>query len=217
MQMVRTIDIFSDVVCPWCYLGKANLEKALAALPESDRPQIRLLPYELNPATPAEGVNRREYLEARYGSSIAAAERRLESMGKEAGIDFRFNAAETIPNTFHAHRLILHASHQGREKEMVDALFYAYFTEGRDVGRIDVLKEIAAKVGLEKGPVDEVLSSDAGSEEVRMLEQQAREIGINGVPFFIIDSRYGVSGAQTVEVFADILKKASEAAEKAPG
>lgn len=214
--MVRTIDIFSDVICPWCYLGKANLERAVAALPESERPQIRLLPYELNPSTPAEGVNRREYLEAKYGRSIDAAERRLESMGREAGIEFRFDAAARIPNTFHAHRLILHASSLGREKEMVDALFYAYFTEGRDIGQAEVLEEIAERAGLERAQVRTVLSGDAGSEEVRMLENQAREIGISGVPFFIIDSRYGVSGAQTAEVFSEILKKAAEAAGAEP-
>ncbi len=217
VKMVRTIDIFSDVVCPWCYLGKANLERALAALPESQRPQIRLLPYELNPSTPVDGVNRREYLEAKYGNAIAGAERRLETMGREAGIEFRFDAAQIIPNTFQAHRLIFHASSHGREKEMVDALFYAYFTEGRDVGKVEVLKEIAAKVGLDPEAVQTMLSSEEGTEEVRLLEQQAREIGINGVPFFILDSRYGVSGAQTAEVFADILKKASDASREEAG
>lgn len=207
--MPEIIEIYSDIICPWCYLGKRNLDAALRDFSESSMPEIRFLPFELNPGTPLEGVNRREYLEAKYGSSIAAAEKRLVTMGKDADIEFNFDAAEKIPNTFKAHRLLWMSHEFEKQKALSEALFEAYFTKGRDMNHDASLLEIAVSAGLEAAAVQALLGSDRGDDEVRELERRASELGITGVPFFIIDGKYGVSGAQPVDVFREILAKAA--------
>ncbi len=207
MERLR-IDLFSDVICPWCYLGKKRLE---AAILSKDWPvDIHVIhqPFELNPDTPAGGVNRKEYLYEKYGDRIEEADVRLREMGKDAGIEFNFDSAERIPNTKDAHRLIYFAATRGLQSKAADSLFRAYFTDGRDVGNVDVLADIAAECGLDRAEALQFLKSEEAVEEVRSIEAQARNLGITGVPFFILDGRLGVSGAQSEETFVRAIEAA---------
>jgi predicted DsbA family dithiol-disulfide isomerase len=205
--MALKIDVYSDVICPWCYVGKRNLERAIGLLDKPVKVQVRFLPYELNPSTPPEGVDRKKYLESKYGDAIHHANRRLESMGKEVGIDFNFEKAEKIPNTFNAHRLIWLAGNEGRQSEVVEALQRAYFIEGKDIGDKKTLAEIGVAAGLKAEKVEKLLKGGEGTEEVREQEEKAYNLGISGVPHFVIDGKAEISGAQPVEAFTSILSQ----------
>jgi len=206
------IDVFSDVVCPWCYVGKRRLEQALKSAQWSVDFDISYLPFELNPSMSAEGVNRKEYLHAKYGDGIKGADERLKAMGQELGIAFNFDLAERIPNTFNAHRVIWLASSAGTgvQERIVDSLHEAYFTKGQDIGDREVLATVAAANGLEYASVEKLLSSDQGKLEVRKAEADAQNLGITGVPFFVLDGRVGLSGAQPQETFIRAIKSAME-------
>lgn len=206
--MALKIDIYSDVVCPWCYLGKRRLEQAVQSLSKSTDLQIQYLPYELNPATPEKGVDRRKYLREKYGGSIDGAHERLTQMGREIGLDYRFDDIKTIPNTFNAHRVIWLAGQEGHQAEVVDALFKAYFTEGKDVGDKKNLVWIAGSAGLDASKVEKLLAGDQGTNEVRTIEEKAYNLGITGVPFFVFNERFAVSGAQSKETFVSAIKQA---------
>jgi predicted DsbA family dithiol-disulfide isomerase len=207
--MAIKIDIYSDVVCPWCYLGKRRLEQVIAASPPKPDLEINYLPYELNPATPARGVNRKEYLQNKYGNSIDGAHERLVQMGEEAGIDYRFDDIEKIPNTFNAHRIIWLAGKEGNQAEVVDALFKAYFSQGKDLGDNNTLSRIAETAGLDASKVEKLLAGSQGTEEVREMEEKAYNLGITGVPFFVFNGQFAVSGAQSKETFVSALKQAA--------
>src|SRR6478672_9282563 len=200
-----TIDIYSDVVCPWCYVGKRRLERALSQLPTVAR-QVTWRPFQLNPAMPAEGMDRTAYLEAKFGSLDAF--RRLEEQVTAAGaaerIPFAFEKIIKTPNTFLAHRLIWHAAQQGRQDAVVDALFRGYFEQGADIGLPSVLTSLAESAGLDAA---HFLATDEGAADVKAEEAAGHQLGIRAVPYFVMNNRYGISGAQQVDVFVGAMEK----------
>jgi predicted DsbA family dithiol-disulfide isomerase len=204
-----TIDIVSDAVCPWCFVGKRRLEAALASTGEAGI-VVRWRPYQLDPTIPRDGLERRGYMRAKFRdeSRIAEAHARLKALGAEVGIAFDFDAIERAPNTLDAHRLILWAGESGAQDEVVERLFSAYFEHGRDIGNRAVLAEIAGASGMDAANVERRLEGDDDIEAVRAQMGQAQEIGVSGVPFFIFASRLGVSGAQSSEALANAMAKA---------
>ena len=207
------LDVVSDVICPWCYIGKRRMEKALAALaPEFDI-QVSWLPFQLNPDMPEEGVPRAEYRRAKFGSveKSRALDARVAGEARGEGLEFAFERMERTPNTFAAHRLIDLAQRAGRGDAVVEALFRAYFIEARDTGDRAVLLDIAEGAGLERAAVEVALDDAAGAERLAGEERGMRDLGISGVPFFIIDRRFGVSGAQPPEALVDAIRQAAAA------
>jgi predicted DsbA family dithiol-disulfide isomerase len=208
------IDVVSDVVCPWCYIGKRHLEAALATLDAGGQPLpvVRWHPYELNPDLPAAGVDRREYLERKFGGPARAAQiyERVRRAGTQAGIAFDFERIERQPNTRDAHRLIAWAQGRGDAGPLVERLFRAYFIEGRFVGAHETLAEIAHEAGLDADAAYAFLSSDVGVAEIAEAEERAASLGISGVPFFIVDGRYGLSGAQPAEAIVEAVRRARQ-------
>lgn len=205
--MIR-LDIFSDPVCPWCYLGKANLDRALEAHPEHPF-AIEWQPFQLAPNTPRQGVDRADYLLRIFGTQqrTVAAHQRLEELGRAAGLTFNFEAIKTTPNTFDAHRLIYWAGLEGRQTLVVSALFRAYWREGRDIGRVQVLTEIATEAGLDRAVIGRLLTSDADSDLIRTREMHAREKGISAVPTFIVANQHVLSGAQPPELWGRVIEE----------
>ena len=199
------IEIASDVVCPWCYIGKRRLEKALALLDGEVELQIEWLPFQLNPAMPPEGVARAEYRRAKFGSPERAKEldARVAREGAGEGIRFAFDRMERTPNTTRAHRLIDLAQRQEKADRVVDALFRAYFEEARDIGDEAVLAAVAAECEIVDWP------QAADPERVAVLEEQVREWGISGVPTFVFDRRSGISGAHPPEELAAAIRAAA--------
>jgi predicted DsbA family dithiol-disulfide isomerase len=204
-----TIDIVSDVVCPWCYIGKRHLEAALASLPASDV-QIHWRPYQLDATIPPEGMARRAYLERKFGNRVDEIYTRVAAAGREAGIDFAFDRIERSPNTLDAHRLIRWSQSVGKQNEIVERLFRAFFLEGRDIGNRAVLLETATEAGMERDVVQRLFDGDADKGAVREEIATAQRLGVNGVPFFIFAGRFGMPGAQPAEVLANAIKQAAE-------
>jgi predicted DsbA family dithiol-disulfide isomerase len=196
------IEVASDVVCPWCYIGKRRLEKALGLLKDEFEVEVRWLPFQLNPDMPPEGIPRADYRKAKFGSLERSKQMdaRVIAEGKGEGIDFAFDRMETQPNTTQAHRLIALAEDQNA---VVDALFRAHFEQGRKIGDPKVLAEIAAQCGVQGWP--------AKAPDVSGLEEEVRELGISGVPTFIFERRHGVSGAYPPEQLAEALRQAATA------
>jgi predicted DsbA family dithiol-disulfide isomerase len=204
------IDIYSDVVCPWCFIGKRRLEEALEIAGYRDRAQISWRPFQLNPTMPKSGLNRRTYLDAKFGGAEArqAIEARVAKAGETAGIVFAFDRIERTPNTFEAHRLMWLAQQQGKQDELAEVLFHAYFSEGRDLANGQTLVEIATEAGLDRAEVQRWLTSDQGVEEVRGEERAGHRLGIRGVPYFVLNGTYAISGAQPPDIFVSALQKA---------
>ncbi|HKY71129.1 MAG TPA: DsbA family oxidoreductase [Nitrospira sp.] len=205
MNEPLTIDIYSDVVCPWCYVGKRRLERALSQL-HGIRAEVAWRPFQLNPTMAADGVDRTAYLETKFGSPDAF--RRIEEQVAAAGaserISFAFDKILRTPNTFLAHRLIWYARPYGRQDAVVDALFKGYFEEGADIGSARVLAGLAASAGVDAGPV---FQSDQGVAEVKAEEAAGHRLGIRAVPYFVLNNRFGISGAQPVEVFLGAVER----------
>ena len=193
----RVIDVVSDVVCPWCYIGKRRLDAALARL-DGPRPRVHWHPFQLNPDLPAEGVDRRSYLEAKFGGARRAAEiyARVRAAGASVGIAFELDRIERQPNTLTAHRLIGWAQSHGDAGPLVERLFRGYFIEGAYIGDAVVLERLAAEAGFDGDAAAAFLASDDGIAEVAGADRRARELGISGVPLFIFNQRVAVSGAQ---------------------
>jgi predicted DsbA family dithiol-disulfide isomerase len=191
-----TIDVVSDVICPWCYVGKRRLEAAIDGLDTAV--SIAWRPFQLNPTMPTEGMDRRAYVEAKFGNRERGAEiyRRVAEVGETVGISFRFDRLARTPNTVAAHRLIGLAGAAGRQDAMVEALFQAYFLNGADIGDPACLVEVAAGAGFATDGLADFLSSDVGADAVRAEDAHARQIGIEGVPCFIFANAFAVSGAQ---------------------
>lgn len=210
------IDVFSDVVCPWCFVGKHRLDAALAAAGMTDA-EVHWHAFQLNPDLPPGGVDRQEYMRQKFGdpATIARIHDRVREAGKSAGIDFQFEKIARSPNTFDAHRLLSLADSQGRQSAFKEALFKAYFLEGRDIGDRLVLAEVAAESGL-SGDIPAWLATEAAVDEVRADLKTAARLEITGVPFFILDGRYALAGAQPPEVFAEALKAAQQAGNGTP-
>jgi predicted DsbA family dithiol-disulfide isomerase len=220
-----TLDVVSDVVCPWCYIGKRQLDTVLAAMPADERPVVRWHPFQLNPDLPTSGIDRRGYLEAKFGGPERAAQiyERVRQAGRGVGIEFDFDAIAMQPNTFDAHRLIEWVQHQssadgpsgpsgqaadagadpGRVNDFVERLFRAYFLEGRFIGARPVLAAVAGESGFDAEAALAMLESDWGASETAGREDEARRIGVSGVPFFIFDRRLAVSGAQGADALRD--------------
>lgn len=217
-----TIDIVSDVVCPWCYLGKARLDLAIAEVQDEIAIDVNWRPYQLNPDYPPEGVDHQKALAEKLGGkdNMDRAHAQLRELGAAVGIAFDFGAIKIGPNTLDAHRLIHWAGVEGREIQdrVVTALFKANFEEGRNVGDAGVLLEIAEAAGLDRALIDALLTGDADKAEVLGEIDAARQMGVNGVPFLIFDQQYAVSGAQTPDVLVgalrDIARMKSEALAK---
>ncbi len=209
-----TVDIVSDVVCPWCYIGKRRLEAALAAR-EGPSPVIRWLPFQLNPGIPAGGVDRRSYLEEKFGGPERAREiyARVEAAGRDVGIPFRFEKIDRQPNTSDAHRLIAWAQAvaPASADRLVERLFQAYFTEGVDLGVVGELVRLAGESGCDPDAARAHLESAAGRSEMAEADARMKSMGIGGVPFFIFNRRVAVSGAQPLAVLADALAQAEQA------
>ncbi len=209
--MVR-LDIFSDPVCPWCYLGKANLDRALEAHP--DHPfVIEWHPFQLNPDMPPEGVDKRDYLLKRFGSEAQLQEvhDRFRQIARENGVQMDPDTPKRIPNTLNAHRLVHWAGLEGRQAFAVAALMRAYWVEGRDIGNLGVLADIAAGISMDRAVVERLLNSDADLDTITAREAHARERGVSAVPTFLIANQYVVSGAQPPELWARAIDEMSQA------
>ncbi len=208
------VEIWSDVVCPWCYIGKRRLESALRDFPGADEVQIRWRSYELNPSAPKVATESADEMLARkYGASpeqVAAMQERVTNVAAAEGLAYRLDLAWPV-NSFDAHRLIQLAGATGHQDEMEEALFSAYFTRGAAVGDHEVLTDLAVEAGLPREAVQEVLTSDAYADAVRADEAEAAELGVTGVPFFVFDRKLAVGGAQDVEVFTRALTEAQAA------
>ena len=206
MQDKLPIAIVSDIVCPWCFIGKARLEAALAQHELTDRVAITWLPYELNPDMPPEGMDRTEYLDRKFGpGKRREIELRLSEAGLESGVTFNWARVTKSVNTRMAHMLVAAASTVQRGGEMKAALFRAYFQDGRDIGDPETLVAIAVELGFEETAARDELANGELRETVIGLEEHARKVGVTGVPFFIIDGKLAVSGAQTGDVWAQVF------------
>lgn len=212
------MEIVSDAICPWCFVGRRRLEKAIRSADGDLTFRITWKPFELNPAMPREGMSRKEYFERKFGGGKTVEEmnRRMLEVGAQEGIPFALDRIVRTPNTFDAHRLAWYGSQKGRGDEVVDGLFRAFFTQGRDIGDRAVLAEVGAGAGLDRADVERFLGGDEGTKEVRADERKARESGVDAVPTFIIGGKVAVTGAQSPEVFLEAFRSVSEA-RKQPG
>ena len=199
-----TIEVVSDVICPWCYIGKRRLGKALAALAGEVSAEIRWLPFQLNPAMPTEGIPRTQYRTQKFGSLERSREldARVAKEGESEGITFAFERIERTPNTVAAHALVGLAQQQGRGDAVVDALFRAYFEEGKDIGDAAALADVAERCQVSGRPRQEALT------EVVALDAQMRGLGISAVPTFILARKFAVSGAHPPETLAEAIREA---------
>jgi predicted DsbA family dithiol-disulfide isomerase len=219
MQGAVVVDVVSDVVCPWCYIGKRRLEAAIAQMREAepDLPfEVRWHPFQLNPDLPAQGVDRKAYLEAKFGGPERAKQvyERVTAAGKSVGIPFDFDAIERQPNTLDAHRLVAWAQsrNEGDTDALVEGLFRANFLEGRYVGSVDELVALAGEAGFDAADARAFLESDALKDVVTDSDRRAREMGIGGVPFFIFDGKTALSGAQEPSAIVAAIQQARAAA-----
>ncbi len=205
------IDVWSDVVCPWCYVGLANLDTALADFEHADEVEVVIHSFQLDPHAVTQGpVEHTEAIARKYGTSVGqvrANQARIVSLGAERGIDFRFDRAVS-GNTFDAHRLLHLALGSGLQRPLKDRLGRAYFTDGDPIGEPETLRKAAADVGLDPEEVEAVLAGDAYAADVAADIATARQLDITGVPFFVTDSRLGISGAQPPETLLKVLRRA---------
>lgn len=206
------LDIFSDPVCPWCYIGKANLDRALEAHP--DHPfRIEWHPFQLNPDMPREGVDKRAYLAEKFGETqLTQVHLRLKEMSRAAGAEIDPDTPKRIPNTLDAHRLIHWAGLEGRQNAVVAGLFRGYWKEGRDIGNPGVLADIAASAGMDRAMIARLLDSEADAGDIRARDEDARRKGVNSVPTFLIAQQYVVTGAQQPEVWGNVIRELMEKA-----
>ena len=207
------IDIVSDAICPWCYIGKRQLERALAMLaPEGLRFSVHWNPFQLNPDMPREGRDRAAYRAMKFGSAERAREldERVGAAAAGVGLAFRQDLMLRTPNTIDAHRLIWLAGKEGVQDAAMEAVFVAYFTQGRDIGDVEVLADCAAQAGMDRAAVADFLTGDVAAQEMLAADRAAREAGVNGVPSFFLDG-YGLfSGAMPAETMAEALRKGQQ-------
>jgi len=207
------LEIFSDTICPWCYIGKRRFEAALAQFEHRDDVEVVWRSFELDPGAPTRHAGpQNERLAAKYGISmaqVAAMNARLIGEASKEGLDFHLEATKG-GNTFDAHRLLHFAAESGRAGALKERLMKGYFTDGVEVGDADALARVAAEVGIDESEARAVLASDRFGDAVRADEARARAFGISGVPFFAIDERYGVSGAQPAESLLEALRQAHD-------
>ena len=211
--MPLTIDVVSDVVCPWCYIGKRKLESALeqyrAANPAAEPPVVRWHPFQLNPDLPDAGMARRDYLQAKFGSpSGGPGYDRVRAAGASVGIAFAFERIVRQPNTVRPHSVIAAAADGTQQEAVVEALFRAYFLDGQDLTDAATIRAAAVEAGLPDTVADQALAHDGVATQVRAADQRARELGVQGVPFFIFNHKVAVSGAHDPDVLLDAIRQA---------
>lgn len=208
------IDVVSDVVCPWCYVGKRRLERAIE-LRRAERPgfvaRVAWLPFELNPGLPEEGVAREPFYRRKFGADVEAVVARVRDAGRSVGLELRLDRIARQPNTTAMHALVAHAGDVGRQDALVEALFRAFFVDGVDLTDPARVVEVAQGAGLAHADVVAALASRAAREHVRIAAARARELGVQGVPFFVFDGKIAVSGAQRPETLADAMRQAGAA------
>jgi predicted DsbA family dithiol-disulfide isomerase len=205
------LDIISDPICPWCYIGKTNLDKALVQFP--DHPfTIEWHPFQLNPDMPSEGMDRRAYLEGKFGGKEGAvkAYAPVFAHAEKSGAHINFEAIQRTPNTIDAHRLIHWAGIEQRQSFVVDLLFKAYFVDGRDISDHEVLADIADTAEMDAAMVTKLLSSNADTADIRARDKHSREMGVNSVPTFIVAHQHAVPGAQPPEMWVGVIKDIME-------
>lgn len=207
--MTLTVDVISDVICPWCFIGKRRLEKAIAA--HGKPVTVQWHAFQLNPAMPKEGISRRDYRIRKFGSweRSMQLDANIVATGKDEGIHFNFDRMERTPNTVDAHRLIWLAEQYGCQDAVVEGLFRAYFTEGKDIGNHQTLVDVVAVAGLDRKAVETVLNTDDGMDVISNGRKISQRYQVDGVPFFIINNAVTLSGAQAPEIFLDAFKRAN--------
>ena len=208
-----TIDVISDVVCPWCFIGKRRLTRALElyreAHPEATEPEVRWWPFQLNPDMPAEGIDRSAYLAKKFGTAnVSDIYARVTAAGADVGIPFAFDKMVKQPNTLVAHSLVAQAGLHGLQEPMLEALFTAYFLRGEDLTQAATLERIATAVGLPNAAIRECLDGTELRTQTAHEDARARELGVSGVPFFIFNRRLAVSGAQPEEMLLQAMEQA---------
>jgi predicted DsbA family dithiol-disulfide isomerase len=211
--MSLTVDVISDVVCPWCYIGKVKLQAALDQFkkenPGSQAPTVRWHPFQLNPDLQAEGVERALYVSQKFGDRAATVYDRVKGVGLEVGIEFAFDKIKRQPNTRKAHSLIAACEGTHLQELMVQALFDAYFIQAQDLTNDRVLEQIATQVGLDHQLIQEALHSPEAVLRIEEADVQARQMGVQGVPFFVFNGKLAVSGAQSPETLVQAMEQAS--------
>ena len=214
-----TVEVYSDIVCPWCYVGKRRLERALAQLNGGAHARITWRPFQLNPTMSSDGMDRATYLKAKFGSleNFGRMEEQLLAAGVEERIPFAFEKIHRTPNTFVAHRLVWYAAQQGKQDAMVEALFRAYFLEGQNIGDVMTLTQVAAEAGLDRTETEKLLESENGVVEVKAEEAVGRQLGIRRVPYFVFNGRISISGAQPPDIFVTAIEQARETVGKQSG
>ena len=202
------LDIISDPICPWCYIGKAHLDRALEAAPEHNF-EIEWHPFQLNPDMPAAGMDRRLYLETKFGGKEQAvrAYAPVAEQAQNAGLEIAFDKIKTTPNTFNAHRLIHWAGIEGCQTPVVASLFRAYFKEGRDIGDPEVLVLVAERGGMDGGLAKRLLASDADIKALTEKEAANRQMGVTSVPTFIVAGQHVVQGAQPPDLWQRVIRE----------
>jgi len=208
------IDLYSDTVCPWCYLGMRRLRSALAMRPQF-APQVRWRPFELNPELPIDGLERARFLATRVADleRFKEGEKVLADIGKSVGIEFRFDLIERVPNSRRSHLLIAHAARRGRQIELGERVLRAYFEEGCDIGDIDELVRLGVDCGLKDAEIRSALVLRAGQDAIVAAERHAVSLGLTGVPAFVFNGVYAISGAQEADALANAMDQvAAEAA-----
>ena len=205
-ERALTVEVYSDVICPWCYVGKRRFERALRQVGDVGKAHIAWRPFQLNPTMPQDGMDRTVYLETKFGSLAVfqEMEQRLLEEGRAEHIPFAFEKIARTPNTFLAHRLIWYAGQHNCQDAVVDLLFKGYFEEGLNIGSVSVLVELADRAGLKPAPF---LESDEGAAAVKAEESVGHALGIRGVPYFVLDKTYGISGAQPADVIIAAIAK----------
>ncbi len=209
MQEPRaTLDILSDPICPWCYIGKAKLDRALAQRPDHGF-EVFWRPFQLNPDMAAGGMDRTEYLETKFGGPerAQAIYGQIRDAAGAAGLNVNFDKIKRTPNTFDAHRLIRWSRSGGHQQAVVDALFIRYFERGEDIGDRDVLIEVAREAGMDIALLEKLYADDADREMLTTEEAQARQMGVSGVPMFVLNQKYALSGAQETSAWLDVIDR----------
>jgi predicted DsbA family dithiol-disulfide isomerase len=204
------IDIYSDIVCPWCYVGKRRLERALT--PVGSDVQVTWRPFQLNLTMPLDGMDRTTYLKAKFGSleAFGQMKEQLLAAGEVEQIPFAFERIQRTPNTFAAHRLVWYAAQQGKQNEVVETLFRAYFLEGKNIGDLKVLTLVAVEAELDRIETETFLASEKGVVEVKAEEAVGRRLGIRGVPYFVFNGSISISGAQPPDIIVSAIQQAKE-------
>ena len=210
------IDIVSDVVCPWCAIGYKKLSEAMTQLDDQVSFEVNWKPYELHPEIPKEGFDKKEYYKIKFGESSGSNDKFnfISEEGKKVGLEFNFKKSKNLPNTFLSHRLLWLCRSKDMQDVLAEALFYAYFTDGRDVGNTDELIEISSENGLNREEIKEFFQTNIGHEEVLREENRAREMNIFSVPTYIFNKKYLLVGGQESDTFKAYIKKVIEVESK---